>query len=403
MPMAQVAETYRYLADRRTMGKVILIPGPEPGPALANLAGPRPGLDFRSRARKECSRRDGWCRGPRPERIGQHLSPGRSCAQVGLTSELSLARYRVTLEALEPLHLPAYLGSTLRGAFGRVFRALCCPGRPGEPCPVPASCPYHLVFETAPPVGAQALRTHEDIPRPFVIAPPPQAAPDYPPGSQVVFDLTLVGRAREFLPHFVVTLREVDRIGRGRRAVRLVRIEAVDPLTRGCAVVYAHGDSLVKPADLGVTLADCAAVPCSPGPARVHFVTQTRLKHGDTWARRPEFHVLFRRLLGRLSSLARFHCGQPLDLDFRGLIAAAGGVRLAADHTQWATWARYSARQDRRMAWSGLIGDATYEGDLRPFWPYLVFGQWTHIGKGATFGLGAYRLAAVGPKKEQAA
>lgn len=183
-----------------------------------------------------------------------------------MTAALALARYRVTLEALEPLHLPAYLGSTLRGAFGRAFRALCCPGRPGEPCPVPASCPYHLVFETAPPPGARALRTHEQIPRPFVIA--------------------------------------------------------------------------------------------------------------------------------------RFHCGEPLDVDFRGLIAAAASVRLAADHTRWTTWARYSARQDRRMAWSGLIGDATYEGDLRPFWPYLVFGQWTHVGKGATFGLGAYRLAAVAPEEE---
>jgi CRISPR-associated protein Cas5t len=54
---------------------------------------------------------------------------------------LSLARYRVTLEALEPLDLPAYLGSTLRGAFGHAFRKLCCPGRADEPCPIPTSCP----------------------------------------------------------------------------------------------------------------------------------------------------------------------------------------------------------------------------------------------------------------------
>ena len=39
-----------------------------------------------------------------------------------------------------------------------------------------------------------------------------------------------------------------------------------------------------------------------------------------------------------------------------------------------------------------VVGAALYEGDLRPFWPYLVFGQWTHVGKGATFGLGGYLL-----------
>jgi hypothetical protein len=257
---------------------------------------------------------------------------------------------------------------------------------------VPASCPYHLIFETAPPPDAEALRTHEEIPRPFVIAPPPACAAEYPQGSEVAFDLTLIGRAREFLPHFVVTLREVDRIGRGRRAVALRRIDAVHPLTGASEVVYTGDESLVRPREATLTLADCAAVPCPGGPVRVTFITQTRLKHDGAFARRPDFQVLFRRLLGRLSALARFHGDGPLDLDFRGLIDAAGKVRLVRDETRWTRWPRYSARQDRRMEWEGLVGEAVYEGDLAPFWPYLVFGQWTHAGSGTTFGLGRYRI-----------
>jgi CRISPR/Cas system endoribonuclease Cas6 (RAMP superfamily) len=81
-------------------------------------------------------------------------------------------------------------------------------------------------------------------------------------------------------------------------------------------------------------------------------------------------------------------------VDFRGLIEQAQAVQLVRDETRWTTWARYSARQDRRMEWAGLVGAVTYDGDLKPFWPYLVFGQWTHVGKGATFGLGQYRLGA---------
>jgi len=307
-----------------------------------------------------------------------------------VTSPLALARYRVTLEALEPLDLPAYLGSTLRGAFGRAFRRLCCLAREGEPCPAPASCPYHVVFETAPPPGAEALSLHEQIPRPFVLAPPPGGSAEYPAGSEVVFDLTLVGRAREYLPHFVVTLREVDRIGRGRRHVTLTRLEAVHPLTGASQTVYTAADSLVRPREAAVALADCRALSCPTGPVRVTFITQTRLKHDGGFARRPDFQVLFRRLLGRLSSLATFHDGGPLDVDFRGLIEAAGAVRLARDETRWTRWARYSARQDRRMEWEGLIGTVVYEGDLAAFWPYLVFGQWTHVGSGTTFGLGRY-------------
>jgi hypothetical protein len=76
-------------------------------------------------------------------------------------------------------------------------------------------------------------------------------------------------------------------------------------------------------------------------------------------------------------------------LDFRGLIDAAGAVRLTRAETRRTRWARYSARQDRRMEWEGLVGAAVYEGDLAPFWPYLVFGQWT------TFGLGRYVIEPV--------
>lgn len=307
---------------------------------------------------------------------------------------LALARYRVTLEALERLALPAYLGSTLRGAFGRAFRVLGCPARDGEPCPVPHACPYHLVFETAPPPGADALRTHEAIPHPFVLAPGPVSAAEYPAGSEVAFDLTLIGRAREFLPHFVVTLREVDRIGRGRRAVALRRIEAVHPLTGASVAVYESADNLVRPHDLSVSLADCFEVSCPGDTVRLRFVTQTRLKHEGGFARRPEFHVFFRRLLGRLSALARFHGPGPLDVDFRDLIERARSVVIDRDETRWTTWTRYSGRQGRRMEWAGLIGAVTYRGDLKPFWPYLVFGQWTHAGSGTTFGLGGYRIEA---------
>jgi hypothetical protein len=320
-------------------------------------------------------------------------SPRGIAARATPAAPLALARYRVVFEAVEPLDLPAYLGSTLRGAFGRAFRQLCCPARPGESCPIPEACPYHLVFETAPPPDSAALRTHDEIPRPFVIAAPPAAAAaHYPAGAEVAFDLTLVGRARDFFPHFVVTFREVDRIGRRRRAVALSRIDAVQPLTGAVTPVYAAADSLVRSHDVTVTLADCAAVACPTGRVAVRFVTQTRLTHGGRIARRPEFHIVFRRLLGRLSSLARFHGGGPLDIDFRGLISAAEQVRLVADATAWTTWERYSGRQDRRMEWAGVVGRAVYEGDLAPFWPYLVLGQWTHAGKGATFGLGRYRL-----------
>ena len=151
-------------------------------------------------------------------------------------------------------------------------------------------------------------------------------------------------------------------------------------------------------------------------PVRVTFTTQTRLKQGGTFARRPDFQLLFRRLLGRMSALARFHDKGPLDVDFRGLIDAAGG----GGRTQARCCRRCSPPGSRhaRPARGGLPPTASsketvmnfkrsalvlavlmlaavYEGDLAPFWPYLVFGQWTHVGSSTTFGLGRYIIEPV--------
>src|SRR5713101_1170460 len=93
--------------------------------------------------------------------------PLRNAQSLG---SLAASRYRVSFAAKEVLDLPSYLGSTLRGAFGHAFRAISCAAPRGD-CPVPSQCPYHLIFETSPPRGSEALRTHDEIPRPFVIAP----------------------------------------------------------------------------------------------------------------------------------------------------------------------------------------------------------------------------------------
>ena len=40
------------------------------------------------------------------------------------------------------------------------------------------------------------------------------------------------------------------------------------------------------------------------------------------------------------------------------------------------------------MALGGIVGEAEYEGQMAPFLPFLLFDQWTHVGKDATFSLG---------------
>ncbi|MEW6229930.1 MAG: CRISPR system precrRNA processing endoribonuclease RAMP protein Cas6, partial [Bacillota bacterium] len=129
----------------------------------------------------------------------------------------------------------------------------------------------------------------------------------------------------------------------------------------------------------------------------VSFETMTRLKFEGSLNDRPEFHVLIRSLLRRISSLLYFHHGTKLDMDFRGFISQAERVRLAAQRTQWVDWERYSSRQDARMKLGGIVGAATYEfpdPDLVAlFLPWLLLGEYAHVGKGGTFGLGRFTVS----------
>jgi CRISPR/Cas system endoribonuclease Cas6 (RAMP superfamily) len=48
------------------------------------------------------------------------------------------------------------------------------------------------------------------------------------------------------------------------------------------------------------------------------------------------------------------------------------------------------------MPVAGVTGSWRLAGDLRALWPFLYLGQWLHVGKKTTFGLGHYQLIAHG-------
>ena len=76
----------------------------------------------------------------------------------------------LTLEATEPAILPAYVGSTVRGALGHLLRAALCDGSGcGHECRRPATCRYYSLFEQ-----------NRSGAKPFLILAPP------PPGLEEI-------------------------------------------------------------------------------------------------------------------------------------------------------------------------------------------------------------------------
>jgi hypothetical protein len=313
-----------------------------------------------------------------------------------MLSSFRLAQYRLTLEALDPLHLPPFKGSALRGGFGYTFKRLVCfQSKPcGKRCELGNACPYGYIFETAPPEGTEVLSKNAYVPRPFVIEPPDDPRTLIPSGERLSFGLTLVGRGINYLPYFIAVFRELGRagLGRSRGKYRLLAMDAVSPLDGATAPVYRSQDDTIRTANLAVS-GDAITTHATTLPAdRLHlrFLTPTRLIYRKKPVQDPPFHVLVRRLLDRVSSLSYFHCGQRWETDFKGLIEQAKAVRLAECDTRWENVERYSGRQKARLSLGGFVGDVVYEGDVAPFRSLLLLGSLVHVGKGTVFGNGKY-------------
>lgn len=328
-----------------------------------------------------------------------------------------VGKFMFVITAEDRMVLPEYKGSALRGGFGHAFKRAVCVVRHGEceRCLVRQQCPYQYVFETPPPPDTEMLRKYPAAPHPFVIEPPLDGRRAYEAGEPLEFGLTLVGRGIDYLPYFIVAFEELGRttgLGRARGKFRLadVRGETRDGGRDGWIPIYSGDRSILRDDFRIRTGAEAnhdppnSSVPQSANPSTpqstnrqidqltILFETPTRLKFENSLTSDLEFHILIRNLLRRLSVLSYFHCGERLELDFKGLIERAKHVTKVESALRWVDWERYSARQGTTMLMGGFVGAATFRGDLTEFLPLLRLGEWVHVGKGTVFGLGLFEL-----------
>lgn len=312
----------------------------------------------------------------------------------------TLSTYRFTITAHQPLYLPLFKGNALRGGFGHAFKAMVC----GEledcdqRCNLGNACVYGYIFETSPPEDTEVLRNLEKVPRPFIIEPPLDGRREYAPGDTLTFHLKLIGYANEFLAYFILAFRELGRRGLGRNYghFRLSQVEAINPSSEVHFTVFdqtARNRLQLRslPIDSATVMACAAALPIDR--ITLNFLTPTRLKHQEDWVRQgPSFQALIKVLLGRISSLSYFHCGERLDVDFRELIDRAADIQIVKSKTYWEDWSRFSGRQHQWVEMGGLVGRITYAGDLKDYLPLLALGELIHVGKGTVFGNGQYQI-----------
>jgi hypothetical protein len=320
-------------------------------------------------------------------------------------SALPIARYRYTARLQAPLRLPDYAGSLLRGQFGAALRRSACMTRQPDckACPLHTTCPYPRIFE-APAPTTHKLQRFSAIPNAYVVEPPPMTWPTQAPqvlqaGEVLVFHQVLVGDALAQLPLIVLAWQRALSNGLGKqRSVAVLEEVALcgdTPEAQAQVVwqqdaprVQAHAQTLTPP-----------PWPTGAQGVRLHFHTPLRLQHQGHPIRIPDLtpRDMVAALTRRIALMLEFHAQQAQWGASVPPLVEASRTLSANKHLRWLDWTRYSSRQQQEMTLGGAVG--TWEmvdtSTLPALWPWLWLGQWLHMGKNATMGMGGYTLEVI--------
>jgi len=307
---------------------------------------------------------------------------------------LRVAQLEAVFTALEPLRLPPFIGSTLRGAFGHALKSAVCVMRAREchSCQLSRGCLYTRIFETDPEgADLRHLGVTDNAPRPYVFAPGMGTPEILQPGDTLSLTMRLFGWAVDYSSYVMYALSLLAERGLGAARGRLQLTRIIDGTTGLAAYDCEDGDVYepIKFVRLPVPIPAAGQ-----GDVTVLWQTPLRVVNSHQLVQEPTAPVVMRTLLRRISGLLTYHEKATLPYNAQEVLAATDRVAMKRNSTNWYDWKRYSNRQNRAVEMGGILGKTTYEDTEGVLRPWLTLAETIHLGKSCTFGLGAVRIVA---------
>lgn len=301
---------------------------------------------------------------------------------------LSLQRFRFQTTFLGNGAISRNWGPTLRGGFGRALRTVACSldRETCEACPLGQACAYGYIFETPIPGSETVMRNYPQAPHPFIFEPNQNAKTRVQTSESLTHSLVVVGEAIRYLAHFFLAIEQLGRNGLGGD---LVPFQVDHVTTEAGLSVFEH------PRQSCFAMARLEELMLEPGASRtatfeIAFRTPARITVGGRIAKTPTLLDVVKALARRVFLLRHFHCGRGEEPVSDRFLDAARAARCLETRLHWHDADRYSTRQKRRVPIGGVMGRMVFEGDFGILEPLLRAGEYVHVGKNATFGLGKF-------------
>jgi len=305
---------------------------------------------------------------------------------------LKIARYRFTFQAEDPISLPPYPGSAMRGVFGRGLREIVCvTGKEScRNCHFMQSCAYCYVFETPLSVNAG-----QDSPHPLVFD-VHALQKRYVPGDQFALEITVVGKANQYFSSIVQAWKRAGKIGLGKQhgAFQVVCVDGYDFNNGDWCSLYPGSITQNHHRRLSGPIAEPTT---SIQRIQLELITPYRSKRRGRLITPSTFSFegFIANLARRISSLQQLYDPESPGLDYGSLSAPVADVELINANLHWKDWKRHSSRQNTHMKMGGVMGTIDLAGPgIKELWPLIKMGEWIHAGKSTLFGLGKYRVKA---------
>lgn len=309
-------------------------------------------------------------------------------SQYRILREMAIQKFTAELQAIDEFYISSFPESTVRGGIGYAFKEALCLTKVKKcaDCIISRNCPYFYLFETNLPENSRIMRKYDKIPHPFVISFKPSKLVQE--NDMLYLEFTLVGKAIDYLPYFVLGLIRLGELGlgkeRGRFIVNSVRVSDCNK------TVYVKDKEHIS-TDFSIAKPFQNYSFSNKENTILDFISPARIKFNNSYNHDLQFSVLIRNLLRRITNLAYFHSDCCIQrLDFNGIIKASKVVRTLRSNLKWSEYERYSTRQNQHMRLGGYIGEIEYKGEIGNFMPLIRSGELLHVGKATSFGMGKY-------------
>lgn len=275
---------------------------------------------------------------------------------------------KVSLISTETSVLPAFLGSTLRGAIGQAL--------------YPDAVVYNYLYNN------RVLSDHtHDIVNPYIIVPPKMNQSTYHEGEELCFQLILLGDAIQYAQSLVQVLCGARKLELGASRFPFTFKKVTHSLDQ--RVIWQEGS--FHEIALRSTVLPCRTLPCVR-QLTIQAQTPLRIRRKGVLLEEVDFPTIIRNITSRIEAITARYGGWADTMEANHVRTLASEVSVVQNHLEMKNMQRYSNRLGEKMDFGGLLGSIRFAGDLMPFVPWLYAAQILHIGRNTTFGMGNIKV-----------